>query len=512
MDPLFKAIESACQEWRRNRRLADLLPSIFDWILGASGAERVLLVSPVADGGYRIWGSATVDGERVSDPSRSISHFAIMRALDDGGVSFFAETDKDRRFRTEAERETEVRSRSILVIPVVDGEDPALLYLDTRFSKLSPPTATVERYQFLCGILAIAIEGERQKIHRRKLNRDLARSRSKSTEDGLKTPETSVATADYSRGRTVEVCGFFTRSPELIPLLEEVRRVAETMIPVLIEGESGSGKDRLASAIHKASGRTGRCVTLHCGSIPEQLVEVELFGHARGAFTGAEREREGLLDRAQGGTLLLDAIDEAPGILQSALLRVLESGRFRRIAGDEEFVSDVRVLACSHPGAHLPASPGEEAPLREDLFYRLAGLHVSIPPLRERPEDVLLLAEMFLASVLEREVELGPGTQAVLLSHDWPGNAWELVHMAKRIDAAGIEELDGEHLQQVLAIGQPLKQGIESDVQSVIDRTEREVILRALEESAGNKSMACRLLGFSRRTLYRRMEKHGIPL
>ena len=124
-----------------------------------------------------------------------------------------------------------------------------------------------------------------------------------------------------------------------------------------------------------------------------------------------------------------------------------------------------------------------------------------------------MLAEVFLEEALDHKVELNPGAQAVLLSHDWPGNAWELVHMARRLQNTGIDVLSGDHLQQLLGIGQEGGHGEgDSDVRSVIDRTEREVILRALEESAGNKSMACRLLGFSRRTLYRRMEKHGIPL
>jgi DNA-binding NtrC family response regulator len=252
-------------------------------------------------------------------------------------------------------------------------------------------------------------------------------------------------------------------------------------------------------------------VTLHCGTIPETLVEVELFGHRAGAFTGAERDRPGLLAHAEGGTLFLDAIDEAGPALQAALLRVLESGRYRPLAADEEVSADLRVISAT-----VDADPprGErEGELRHDLYYRLAGARVRIPPLRERREDILPIVRRILARVAGEggAPALDERAEAALLAHDWPGNAREIENLARQVVALGERSLTAERVHEIIGIA-PAAPPAAGEMRHAVERAEREVILRALAEAGGNKSAACTLLGMSRRTFYRRMRKHGIPL
>jgi DNA-binding NtrC family response regulator len=301
---------------------------------------------------------------------------------------------------------------------------------------------------------------------------------------------------------------FSSYSALLTQVLGELEKIAKTDISVLIEGESGTGKELLAKSIHEKSGRSGPLMVLHCSSITESLIEIELFGNEKGAFTDADTERPGLIEIADGGTLLLDGIDEGSQALQTSLLRFLESGVYRRVAGEEERVADVRIIACS-------AASDRVSGIRQDLHYRLAGFRVWLPSLRERPEDALLIVESGLSAAESEPPVLEAEAQAILMSHSWPGNGWEAIHLARRILASGHLRVDGSLILELLdALGaaDSAEASIDPGVREVLGLAEREVILRALAGAEGNKTMACKNLGISRRTLYRRMEKHKIPL
>ena len=231
-------------------------------------------------------------------------------------------------------------------------------------------------------------------------------------------------------------------SQAMVRVRELVARYALEEDPVLLLGETGVGKTYIAQLIHRYSGRRGRLVSVHVPSIPESLFEREMFGHVRGAFTGADRGREGLLEEAEGGSLLLDEVSEVPSQFQAKLLELVESRRFRKVGEAREREADVRILAASN--RPLEAGP-EAAGLRADLYYRLAVLPITISPLRSRPEDIEPLVKQHVG--LLRGKRPGRGFWEVALAHDWPGNVRELIQVLKR---AGIQ-MEGEEIGRELA-------------------------------------------------------------
>ncbi|MDP6947005.1 MAG: sigma 54-interacting transcriptional regulator, partial [Myxococcota bacterium] len=218
--------------------------------------------------------------------------------------------------------------------------------------------------------------------------------------------------------------GWVGRSERLRTLLDQLQKVAPTHLSVLLSGESGTGKELAAAFLHEHSGRTGQLVAVNCGAIPDNLVESQLFGHVRGAFTGADRDREGLVDRAAGGTLLLDEVGELPLALQPKLLRVLESGDYTPVGSTRPKRADVRVVAATHVDLQAAVREGR---FRQDLYARLAGYTVTLPPLRERLDDVPSLARHFVNQLVgQRRVALSGSFVEALLNHSWPMNVREV--------------------------------------------------------------------------------------
>ncbi|MGA1201425.1 MAG: sigma 54-interacting transcriptional regulator [Planctomycetota bacterium] len=514
--PLLPALSASLASWRRRGRLADLLPPLLLWCNRRWGSERALLLSEEKNGGFRIWGSRTIDDQAVPEPEKCVSNFALMRATDSVDPVLFDDTRSDRRFRTEAEVQRGLRSRSILVAAIVDGPPAIHLYLDSRFRVIECPAVSDPEWTALRDVLALGLLqtlehrqlGEVRKQLRR---REKVRSEQEGAPRGT-TGRSAGRVAPTSRPATtpLDFHGFLTRHRPLMEELEELSRLAVSDVPILLEGESGTGKELLARAVHEQSGRRGRFLTLHCATLTDTLVEVELFGHLKGAFTGADRVREGLLAHAAGGTIFLDAVEEATPTLQGALLRVLETGRYRPLGGEEEIEADVRFVSS----LLLSRESGpEEEVLRSDLYYRLAGARVLIPPLRERREDILPTLEHLIARQGRGAIapEWAEGVEEALVAHDWPGNAREMWNLTLKLAALGEETLSEERLRSIA--GGPRTSAVaEGSMRGELDRVEREGILRALHEAEGNKSAACRILGWSRRTLYRRMQKHGIPL
>ncbi|MFN0057565.1 MAG: sigma 54-interacting transcriptional regulator [Planctomycetota bacterium] len=514
---LLTEFAQALEIFRNRGRSADVMRPLLDWLIRTIGAERAFLFAVRDDGSYHVRGARNADGEVITDAERWISLYVVRRALDSKAASFFPDARSDRRLRTEGEREHGVRARSILALPLATPTAQSILYLDSRFRPIEwrdPPTPALQLVLDLLLFLGELDAAEHElRMLRRRLSRETALASATAASAVTANARVVPAPADFTVAtRELDFHGFLTRSPALIAALDEMRRLAPSNLAILIEGESGTGKEVLARAIHAESGRKGPFVTLSSGVMPDTLVEIQLFGHDKGAFTGAEHARAGIIEQARGGTLFIDDIGEMSDELQAALLRVLETGRYRRVSGETDQDADIRVLSALQLSVQRERSIGA---LRSDLYFRLAGSAIRIPPLRDRSEDIVLLERMLRARLLGvNEVpRLKPEVELAIVTYHWPGNVRELLNLIRRVLALGEVELTLERFQQITGfqnVEATVKTG--SDVRSVIDRTEREVILRALSEQQGNKSLAARALGLSRKTLYRRMEKHGIPL
>jgi len=290
---------------------------------------------------------------------------------------------------------------------------------------------------------------------------------------------------------------------------------------VLIEGESGAGKEVVARCIHFESGRADRpFMQVNCAALPEHLLESELFGHERGAFTDAHAQKRGLFESAEGGTVMLDEIGDLPAGGQAKLLRLLENKTFRRVGGVNELRADVRVVAATNVDLEERVAEGR---FRADLFFRLNVVRIRVPPLREHPEDVPLLAAHFVARFnqeMKRSVRgISSAALEILQAYQWPGNVRELRNVVERafILHANTDEIRPEHLAPELRNGVAYKKAekaeklvpaVEQGI--VLEDVEKKLILEAMERANGNQSKAARLLGISRDTLRYRLKKHAI--
>jgi PAS domain S-box-containing protein len=314
--------------------------------------------------------------------------------------------------------------------------------------------------------------------------------------------------------RLMPADGFVGRSPQIQEMLALLARVAETESTVLIRGESGVGKELVARAVHRQSNRARQpFVVVDCASLHENLLQSELFGHEKGAYTGAVRLKYGLFEVADRGTIFLDEIGEITPPLQVKLLRVLETGIFRRVGGTADIKVDVRVIAATNRALETMM---KEKAFREDLYYRLNVFSLSILPLRERREDIPLLVEHFVrnsAIAPKRNVRVTPAAMEILMRYMWPGNVRELENVIERAlilcDAGAIE---AEHLPLGVRL-EPSFRPTEEDGRLVtLDEVERRYIKRVLEECHGHRQKAAAILGISERNLYRKLKEPDLPL
>lgn len=301
-----------------------------------------------------------------------------------------------------------------------------------------------------------------------------------------------------------------TRSARMLELLERARLYAESDANLLITGESGTGKELLAEFIHAHSSRVGNpFVAINCSAIPTELLESELFGHTKGAFTGADRDRQGLFVAADGGTLLLDEIGDMPAQLQAKLLRVLQEGKVRPLGARENVDIDIRVVSATH--VDLERAIAERA-FREDLFYRINVVGLHIPPLRERREDIPLLTEFFLAEIARRsskpEKTLSAAALGLLLGYDWPGNVRQLQNVTERLFALGRGPVIPEALvHQALPVDTLPRVCSLSDARRDF---ERQYLVQLLAATNGNMTQAAELADRNRSDLHKLVKRHSI--
>jgi two-component system NtrC family response regulator len=298
-------------------------------------------------------------------------------------------------------------------------------------------------------------------------------------------------------------------SPQIQAVFDFIRKVAPTSAPVLILGETGAGKEMVAQALHRLSAqKSGPFVAINCNTIPENLLESELFGHEKGAFTGAQALRKGHIESAAGGTLFLDEIGELPAPVQVKLLRFLQEKCFQRVGGRQEIQSDARIVAATNRNLQESAASGK---FREDLYFRLAVVVVKVPPLRERGDDIVMIAKAFLRSYGIEETKPGltfaPDALRALSLHRWPGNVRELQNRVRRaVIMADGKRVTAGHVELTDVLSALPPQTLKDARESV----ERDMVQDALRRHRGKVTSAALDLGISRPTLYELMEKLGI--
>ncbi len=312
-----------------------------------------------------------------------------------------------------------------------------------------------------------------------------------------------------------------SKNPRMHQIFELVRHIAGTKSTVLIEGETGTGKELIARAIHFASEERGSLVAVNCAALPENLLESELFGHERGAFTSAEARRRGRFELADKGTIFLDEIGDISMAMQAKLLRVLQERSFERVGGHETIEVDLRVVTATNKSLEREV---QENRFREDLFYRLNVIRIDLPPLRERPEDIPLLISHFLQKYAregEPPKKVAPEAMEQMLAYNWPGNIRELENAIERAAVVTVgetittENLPARVLGRSTSESKPmveidLDQSLPSYLKQATEQIEREYIRKALEKSRGNVGRCAELCGLSRRSVSGKISQYGI--
>jgi two-component system NtrC family response regulator len=303
--------------------------------------------------------------------------------------------------------------------------------------------------------------------------------------------------------------GIIATSPQMLSACRMIEKVAPSDVTTLLLGESGTGKELFARALHELSSRAGqKLVSINCAAIPANLLESELFGYEKGAFTGAVKQTRGKIEYADNGTLFLDEVGDLPMELQPKLLRFLQERVFERIGGRQEISVDIRIVCATHQNLQALIDEGR---FREDLYYRISELSIQIPPLRERQGDILVLARAFLNkfnSELGRSISgFSKSAVAAMESHPWPGNVREIESRIKRaVILADGNQIGPEDLELSVSEEEPLP----FNLKQVREEAEKQAIIRALNHSGENVSQAAKLLGVTRPTLYNMMEKHSL--
>ncbi|MBW2731227.1 MAG: sigma 54-interacting transcriptional regulator [Deltaproteobacteria bacterium] len=523
-EPLLHAILAINKELNAESKVGRLLERIVDHAVDLTGAERgFLLMQPRERGPLRIEVARNIDQETIAHKEFKISRSVAEEVLQSGRPTIAVNAMDDARFQHFLSVH-KLKLRSVLCVPLRVGRRiRGALYLDNRFvargfdeSHLTLLESLAEQAGIALGNRELLDENarrERELEHQseklEQLNRQLAAALENQR---LRLDELASLTREQQGELQAQYHfdNLVGRSAVMRELFRLMDRVRNTVASVLIHGESGTGKELVARALHHNGARAdGPFIGVNCGAIPATLLDGELFGYVRGAFTGAERSHRGLFERADGGTLFLDELGELPLELQVKLLRVLQEKTFVRLGEEDERQSDFRLIAASNRNLSEMVDQGA---FRQDLFYRVNVIRLEIPPLRDRPEDIpLLLAHLmqrhgghkvtFTRAVLER-----------LVAYGWPGNVRELENEVLRMLALGGEEITPNDLSAALVEGKALPRSVRTPtgpLKEVLARVEQEVVEAALMR-CGRVVDAAQELGMSRVGLHKLMSRHGI--
>lgn len=505
----FKEVLQINKALNSRQELAFLLALILDKAIEMVHAERgFIILSP--DGNVAV--ARNFDKEWVTEPGFKISHSLAQTVLKRGQPIITGNAQQDPQV-TLSRSVRQLALQSVLCVPLVAKEEVlGALYLDNRFCSHAFTQAHLEILTAFAEQVAIAIHNARllEALQKRREEMEKLLNR---LDEQVRTQQQELTQVTAELARKEEALGYCYHCGDLVSsshcmqkVFHIAGRAAMSQAPVLIDGESGTGKGLLAQAIHNlGTQRKGAFIAENCAAIAESLLESELFGYVKGAFTGANSDHKGLFELADGGTLFLDEVGDMTLSMQAKLLRVLESAKIRPVGAEEWHVTDVRIIAATNKDL---AQMVKEKTFREDLWYRLRVIAIHIPPLREHPEDIPILVKHFLSSQAEavakeiREVE--PKALEMLCNYHWPGNIRQLEHEIKRIVAIKgfrekirVEDLSVEVASRNFLYIQP-----RLPLKEAVRRFEYNYILQTINDTGGNKSEAAKALGVSRRSLY----------
>ncbi len=503
---------------------AELLDAILQAALELTRAERGFILlredSGITTRQARGAGGAPLEGEAL-EFSRSVA----MRTIEGGEPLLCSDAESDERL-LQYESLRELRIRSVLAVPLrVKSEVAGAIYLDTRLDRGVFTPRHLELTTRLSDQAALAIDTARlvarietQRADLERLNQELQRtvSAQQSEIENVREELISTRSSIELRYRFEDMVG---ASPGMLKVYYLIERLAPKKLPVLIVGESGTGKELIARALHvKSEHASGPFFTVNCAALTETLLESELFGYKKGAFTGADRDKPGYFEMAHRGTLFLDEIGDMGPAMQSKLLRAIQEGEILPVGGKSPIKVDVRIVSATNRNLQALIHQGK---FREDLYYRINVGRIDLPPLRERKEDIPLLVDHFLGLLADDEGqpkhEIEPPAMRRLMAHDWPGNVRELQHQLLRVatfakgQALTLRDLEkfGD-LPPRSAASTAAPDGSPAPVVDRLDELERKQIRLALERADGNKTKAAELLGINRATLFRKLKRFGL--
>jgi transcriptional regulator with GAF, ATPase, and Fis domain len=499
--------------------LDPLLRIIIDHLVEVSGAERGFLVLTEGEGRPLVRVARNFEQEDVEAPDASFSASIVERVRKTGEPVVTANAVEDARFQDTLSINA-IRARSVMCLPFRQrGKILGAAYLDNRLQMGVFGEAEKDTLMSLVDLAAAAIErarlyeeNERHLAEVEELNRQLSRRVETQGRELVEVKE-RLRSVGEPEGTYPQIVGSSKTMRQVLRLLDKVVRTEE---PVLIAGESGTGKELIARAVH-ANGPRARQAFLseNCAALTDTLLESELFGHVKGAFTGADRDKKGLFELADRGTLFLDEVGDMSPDMQKKLLRALQEGEVRPVGGKDVLNVDVRIVSASNKKLERLVRARE---FREDLFYRLRVLTVDLPPLRDRKEDIPALINHFLklhSKPGRPPKTLGEDVLDLLEAYDWPGNVRELENEVKRMVALGEDVIKTDILSEHVRRGARGLLDFDDDgpVQNLIElveQVERREIEKALRVSKNNKTRAADLLGISRFTLQRKLDKYGM--
>src|SRR5512140_3315610 len=473
---------------------SEVLESVMDAVLSISTAQRGFLVLLDDNGKPRMEISRNLEAESSTpDETFNISQSILKQAIETGRTVWVSDALSNPAF-VNHQSVIDLSLRTIICLPLkIDQKVLGAIYLDSRTvtDVVAGDGATL--LEAFASQAAAAISNAR------------AHDSLKSFQTRLELENRNLKRAMRSEFNFDSIIG---HSPAMQRVFDIMEKVVDNPVTVLIQGETGTGKELVARAIHNSGPRrANNFVAINCGALPETLLESELFGYRRGAFTGAVEDRPGLFEVAHGGTIFLDEIGELPVALQVKLLRVLQESEIRRLGESQPRRVDARLLAATNRNLEREVA---EQRFRQDLFYRLNVVNVTIPPLRDRYEDLLMLAEYFLKKSSARmnrpTLYLTPEGKNCILAHNWPGNVRELENSMERACAlASGDAITPEHLVPAAPAASITDQ--EGSLRHILQNAERATIEAALRRTAGNISRAAVALGVSRQHLHNRIRK-----
>ncbi|MEN8150788.1 MAG: sigma 54-interacting transcriptional regulator, partial [Planctomycetota bacterium] len=501
----------------REKKSDRLFALIMDAAIDLSGAERGFLI--IARGEKLVAKAAcNMEGGPVANPEVEVSRSIVKKAMETRRPVLSSDAGSDERW-SGMESVAALDLRSVVCVPLL-ADDGVLgaLYVDNRVTRGAFGDSHVRLLSAFADQAALAITASRLGERMRRREKELAK-KNRQVEQLNSRLAVELEEAKESLGRRQTELEFrydygqiVGRSRGIRQVLATLDKVTDLNVPVFIEGESGTGKELVARALHfNGPRRDGPFVTENCSAIPDTLIEKVLFGHAKGAFTGADSDAPGLFEQAHGGTLFLDEVGDMSPEMQKKILRVLQEGEVRRVGGKRMRPVDARIVCATNRDVEALKEAGE---FREDLFWRLVVVRIRVPPLRQRPEDIPLLVDHFLSEFTE---EMGLPRKAVtggvldmLSRYAWPGNVRELGNEVRRAVALAGDRITEEVLSERIRTSPPapaVDWTKERALKEVVEEVERAMIVRELDRTDGNKTKAAEALGLSRLGLRNKIER-----